>query len=142
MKLESHKKAIAETLAEISSALEDPRGLVSHQIRLASMLSVGTVNLIELFLHGKGILKEGAKIDHRWLKREKENAKGQIINALITTKLPEELDILLELARTIEIDRDNLVYGMQVKEDTILSRKINTCVEIKKNVGFEDEGDA
>ena len=59
MRAEKHKKALQEVLDEIQTALDDPRGLVAHQRRLATMLSIGTCELIEIYFHKLGIMKGG-----------------------------------------------------------------------------------
>jgi len=45
MRLEKHRKALQEVMDEIQMSLEDPRGLVAHQRRLATMLSIGTLRV-------------------------------------------------------------------------------------------------
>ena len=47
---EIKKEIIEEVLDEIDSALKDPKGIVSHQRRLAFSLSLGVVYLIEKYL--------------------------------------------------------------------------------------------
>jgi len=44
MKEEKHQETIKEVLDEIESALKDKRGLVSHQRRLAFVISLGIRN--------------------------------------------------------------------------------------------------
>ena len=51
MKEERHIETLKEVLDEIETALKDVRGRVSHQRRLAFSLSLGVVNLIELYFH-------------------------------------------------------------------------------------------
>ena len=49
MKIEKHLKSLEEVMDEIQVALEDPRGLIAHQRRLATMLSIGVCELIEIY---------------------------------------------------------------------------------------------
>ncbi|MBI5332057.1 MAG: hypothetical protein HZB65_00630 [Candidatus Aenigmarchaeota archaeon] len=46
MRVEKHLEKLKEVLDEIQTALKDQRGVVSHQARLGSMLSLGIVTLI------------------------------------------------------------------------------------------------
>ncbi len=77
---EKYKNIIDEVMDEINTSLEDPRGIVTHQRRIAFSLSVGTVTLLEYYLDKKQILKPGGKINHLWLKKKKENANKLISN--------------------------------------------------------------
>jgi hypothetical protein len=130
----AYENLMTEVSDEIESALKDPQGLVAHQRRLAFLLSLGTVALLEQYLKKKSVLKPGEKIDHRWLKKKKENAKLLIEKRITTTiaSLPE-VDVLLETAYLIEKDRNDMAYGKGVSEKTI-QEKINKFLELKKRV--------
>jgi hypothetical protein len=123
-----------EVMDEIESALKDPEGLVVHQRRLAFLLSLGTVALLEEYLKKKSVLKPGEKIDHRWLKKKKENAKLLIADRITTNidSLPD-IDILLTSAYVIEKDRNDMAYGKGVSEK-IIHEKIDNFLELKKKV--------
>ncbi len=58
MKIEKHQEIINEVLEEINSALNDKRGLLPHQRRLAFYLSLGAVNILEQHFHNLNIIKE------------------------------------------------------------------------------------
>ncbi|MFH1916760.1 MAG: hypothetical protein ABIJ21_05830 [Nanoarchaeota archaeon] len=123
-----------EVMDEIESALKDSQGIIVHQRRLAFLLSLGTVALLEEYLKKKSVLKQGEKIDHRWLKKKKENAKlliAQRITASIES-LPE-IDPLLDSAYLIEKDSNDMAYGKGVSEKTI-QEKIDCFLELKKKV--------
>ena len=132
MKLEKHEEIINEVLDEIDSALHDKRGLVFHQRRLAFSLSLGSVNLIEIFLRKKNVMKEGSKIDHSWFRKKHEvilaNLKRQIISPLDSL---ENIKNIIDLASQIEEKRDELAYGAPASEK-ILQEKINLFFELKK----------
>lgn len=123
---------ITEVLDEIDSSINDPRGIVSHQRRLAFSLSLGTVNLIEGYLKKLRIFKSGAKINHLWLKKKRENVE-QLISNQITTPVDSIplLDKILNLAYQIEIERNKMAYGKSISEKT-LHEKVNIFLELKK----------
>lgn len=132
MKEEKHYETLNEVLEEIETALRDPRGLKSHQRRLAFSLSLGASTLIELYFHKLNILKEGSKINHLWFKRKKDNVlislQSQITSPIAS--LPN-IDKIITLAINIEEKRDDLAYGAPAKEE-ILQEKINTFFKLRE----------
>ena len=131
MKIEKHLEALQEVSEEIESALNDPKGVVSHQRRLAFSLSLGAMNLLELHFHKLRIIKEGAKIDHRWFKRKKETIflhLGQQVTSPVETinNLQQAIDLIMK----IEEKRDDIAYGAPTTE-SILQEKINLYLELK-----------
>ncbi len=131
MRMEKHEEALKEVEDEIASALKDNRGLISHQRRLAFALSLGAINLLELYLRKSQIMKEGAKINHRWFKRKKEtllkHIEQQITAPLETVlHLQEAIDIII----LIEEKRDELAYGSPATEE-LLQEKINLYFKLK-----------
>jgi|SRR3989338_9736181 len=131
---EIKKEIIEEVLDEIDSALKDPKGIVSHQRRLAFSLSLGVVYLIEKYLTKEKVLKSGAKINHLWFKKKKENVKKAISRQIISPiENVKSFDNLLDLAFEIEKDRNELAYGKSVSEN-ILKEKINLFLDLKKEV--------
>jgi|SRR3989344_2734645 len=125
---------IEEVLDEIESSLKDLRGIVSHQRRLAFSLSLGSISLIELYLIKNNVLKSGAKINHLWLKKKKENVK-KLITDQITCPIEnlKKIDSILDRAYELEKERNELAYGKPVSENT-LKEKINLFFELKKVV--------
>lgn len=132
--LPKNKELIKEVLDEIDSALKDANGLIAHQRRLAFLLSLGAVSLIENHLDKQNILKTGAKINHLWLKKKKENVKKLISNQ-ITCPIEnlKDIDELLDIAYKIEKERNDLAYGKKISED-LLKKEINLFLELKKEV--------
>ena len=123
-----------EIMDEIESALKDIRGLVAHQRRLAFLLSLGTVSLIEYYLDKQNVLKSGARINHLWLRKNKENAKKLISNQIICPiSNLEAVDELLNMAYNLEKERDELAYGKKTSEEA-LKEKINLFLNLKKRV--------
>ena len=98
---------IKEVLDEIESALKDNKGIINHQRRLAFSLSLGAVSLIEIYLKRKNVLKSGAKINHLWLKKKKENVKKFISNQIICPiENLKEIDNILNISYKIEKERN------------------------------------
>ncbi|MEK6859979.1 MAG: hypothetical protein AABX54_04155 [Nanoarchaeota archaeon] len=137
MKEERHIETLKEVLDEIETALKDVRGLVSHQRRLAFSLSLGVVNLIELYFHKLSIIKEGAKINHKWLKRKKETLLEHL-QQQITSPIDsvENINKIIDIAIKIEEKRDDLAYGVPSSEK-IIQEKINLFFELKGVVGWK-----
>ncbi len=131
MKKEKHEEILKEVLDEIETALKDGRGLISHQRRLAFSLSLGAVNLLELYLHNLSIFKEGSHINHIIFKRKKEKIydylQKQIISSISSI---ENFNKIIELLMKIEEKRDDLAYGAPATEK-ILQEKINLFFELR-----------
>ena len=123
-----------ETSDEIDSALNDSRGLLFHQKRLAFCLSDGICNILENYLKEKGVLKPGAKINHQWLKKKKDNVLKILSERLITPieKLPK-LNAILDAAFKIEYKRNEFVYGVKT-DDKILRDLIDIYLDVKKEI--------
>lgn len=132
--LDKNKSIIDEVLDEIELSLKNSHGVYSHQRRLAFSLSIGAVTLIEEYLIKKKVFKSGAKINHLWFKKKRENAK-KIISKQISCPIEnlDKIDILLNLAYGIEKERNELAYGKPVS-DSILKNKIELFLNLKKEV--------
>lgn len=134
MKEEKHWETLQEVLDEIETALKDPRGLPAHQRRLAFSLSLGSVTLIELYLHRLNVITPGSKIHHEWFKRKKEKVFIQLQSQVLPpiTTLPD-FDQMVTLAIKIEEKRDDLAYGSPAKEE-LIQEKINLFFKLKELV--------
>ena len=123
-----------EAMDEINNALDDGRGLGIHQKRLAFILSDGAVSLIENYLANLSVLKSGGKINHRWLKKKKDNAKKLIANQIICPiDNLDKLDEFLDIAYKIESKRNDIVYGPPVSEG-VLRDQIDLFLELKNKI--------
>jgi hypothetical protein len=133
MKDVKHLEALKEVEDEIKAALDDPNGLIKHQRRLALMISLGMAELLELHLHNLGVVKEGSRIKHEWLKRgsAKEMLSNQVVKPLDDIK---DIDRLLSLSKTIEDRRNDLAYSSPLDGDEILRDEIRLYFEAKKIV--------
>ena len=138
MRKEKHEESLKEVMDEIRSALQDRRGLVSHQRRVAMMISIGICELVELYFHRLGIMKEGSRIKHEWFKKSdiKERLENQITGRIGKVK---KLDNVIELAKDIEDSRNDLAYGSPSNEE-LLHEKIKTFLRIKEMV-VEETGE-
>lgn len=131
MRKEKHEETMGEVEEEIESALKDERGLVSHQRRLAFLLSLGMTNIIEMYFHKLDIIKEGSKINHLWFKRKIERIKEQLQNQIVSPiDSVSNINDILKKAIKIEEKRDNLAYGVPSSEK-ILQEKINLFLELR-----------
>lgn len=129
---EKHEEILNEVFEEIEVALKDRRGLVSHQRRLAFILSLGTTTLIELYLHKQNISKPGIKINHLWFKKKKSTILEQIQHQVISPlNLIAHFEDALDLAAKIEEKRDELAYGSPSSEK-ILQEKIKLFFELRQ----------
>lgn len=138
---DKHIQKIQETMDEIQAALHDSRGLVAHQVRLASTLSLGSINLIELYLHKKKIMKPGGRLEHQWFRSKQDTILARIGSQIISPMqdIPKITEILM-LANKLEKDRNDLFYGSPVGDEAILSSKINSFLELKKLIESEIGG--
>lgn len=139
MKVEKHYEVLKEVLDEIDSALKDPRGLVAHQRRIAFSLSLGSVNLFEIYFHKNNVIKEGLKINHRWFKWKKEKLMNRL-QEIITTPVSslENIDKIIDLIIKLEEKRDDLAYGSP-SSDKVLQEKINLFFELKELIEWKLE---
>ena len=134
MKEEKHEEILKEVLDEIETALKDKRGLVAHQRRLAFSLSLGMVNLIELYFHKFNIIKEGSQVNHLWFKRKKEKVLEQLQKQIISPiNSIQNINKILKIAIEIEEKRNDLAYGSPASEK-ILKEKINLFFKLKEVV--------
>lgn len=136
MRLEKHEESLEEVMDEIQTALEDPKGLTSHQRRLAMMLSLGASELIEAYFHKLDIMKPGARVKHNWIKKKRPHQK---LKNQITGDIKEinRLELILEKARVIERSRNDIAYGSPIEREETIKKKIDLFFEIKAII--EDE---
>lgn len=130
-----HIDALKEVRETTRAALQDPRGLIPHQRRLMALISLGMAHLAELYLHFNRALKPGAQLKHNWFKSDERKLLIRLAGAL--TKSPEHLpdfSRVLAIARKIELDRDDIVYGAPLADDAILREKVDLLLELKKTV--------
>lgn len=132
MREEKHMEALDEVAATIQEALESG-DILQHKRRLASMLSLGAQHAIELYLHKLKLIKPGAHIKHDWFLLGDRNLNLKI-SAIVTvpySKVPH-IDEIVMLAKNIEIDRNEILYGSPSLDEKKLREKIDNFLEIRK----------
>jgi len=135
MQEEKHIAGLLEVKRNLENVLKDPEGLLPHQRLLMAGLSLGMQHMIELWLHKSRAIKPGASIKHEWLASEERRLKIRLAGAL--TKQLETIknsDKVLSLARDVERDRNDIIYGAPLTSDRILKLKIEAFLELKKAV--------
>ena len=135
MEEEKHLAALEEVRNSIDDVLKDPKGVLAHQRLLMAALSLGMQHLIELWLHRSKAIKPGASIKHDWFGSEERKLKVKMIGAL--TKNIESIDNsgkILALARYTERNRNDIIYGSPLTEDSELREKLETFFELKKTI--------
>ena len=132
MKIEKHEDALKEVYQTIDQALNDPKGLLSYQRRIASMTSMGMQQIVEMYFHKLNIIKPGTQLKHEWFKLDEKNINNKL-SPTLTKKLEEipKINEILFLSRKIESDRNDLVYGAPLENDKILKEKIDVFLELK-----------
>ncbi len=139
MKITKHEEILKEVEQTINSAIKDKQGLLMHQRRLMSMISLGASNLIELYLHNLNVIDPGISIKHNWFSKSKEKIKLKLDS--ITSKNLNEIKNMHEiigLINQIEQDRNEIIYGAPVT-DKVLRRKIDAYLELKKLCDYETD---
>lgn len=132
MKIEKHMKIMGEVEETVKGALH-ARDILSYQRRLASMLSLGVQQLVEIHLHRLRVIKPGTQIKHEWFGMGNRNLSLKL-SAILTTEINSipRLNDILELAKTVEADRNDIIYGSPLFDGKILREKIDAFLEIKK----------
>lgn len=139
MRLEKHLESLSEVIDEIKAALEEPAGLAKHQRRLALMLPLGVCELVEIYFHKLGIMKDGGRIKHGIFRKKdvEELLSHQVMSDLNGVK---HMRRLIEIASDIEKTRDDLAYGAPLTEEGPLNEKIELFIELKRLVESEVGG--
>ena len=138
MKIEKHEDALKEVYQTIDQALNDPKGLLSYQRRIASMTSMGMQQIVEMYFHKLNIIKPGTQLKHEWFKLDEKNINNKL-SPTLTKKLKEipKINEILFLSRKIESDRNDLVYGAPLENDKTLKEKIDVFLELKNLITEE-----
>lgn len=123
----------------IKDALE-AESLLAHQRRLMAMLSLGTQHMIELYLHRKAVLKPGSQVKHEWFKLSEQRLNDRM-SPLLTKRWTEipRVDEIIRKAHSLELQRNDIVYGAPLPNDEPLRKHIQLFLEIKAMVEEETE---
>ena len=133
MKEEKHIEALREVMETIEESLKDNRGIIAWQRRIAAMLSLGSQHIIEIYLHRKNAIKSGVQLKHEWLKLDYKNLNMRL-SGILTKEISdiEDINEIFSIAKYIESDRNELMYGSRIDDDELLRKKIENFLEIKK----------
>ena len=121
MKVECHKRAVKESLEEISDAIR--KGVSERQRTIGFHCSVAAADMLEIFLHEKGLVDPGATIKHDFFSSGKK-ASERIPSF---SNKSEILSMLVEL----ESKRNVLCYGKPQPVEAI-EEYIRTFNKIRK----------
>ena len=135
MQEEKHQAALKEVENSIQEAIKDPKGLLDRQRLLMSAMSLGIQHLIEMWLHKSKAIKPGASIKHEFFKSEEKRLKVRL-SGMLTKQIGslKNAEKILEIARNIERNRDDIIYGAPLNNDSVLREKLDNFFELKKAV--------
>ncbi len=132
MRIESHKKSIAESLDELAQAINI--GLEKRQKTIGFHCSSAAVELLEIYLHTKNLIDPGFQLKHNDFVSER----------IALEKLPfdfENKEIIIKVMVDIEKKRNTLCYGKQQPAKSIEEyiEKFNQMKNIMIEMGVEYE---
>ncbi|MEK6887926.1 MAG: hypothetical protein AABX14_03200 [Candidatus Aenigmatarchaeota archaeon] len=122
MNIEEHKRALKESLEEIRFAIQ--QGIDKKQRTLGFNCSLAAIDMLEIYLHSKGLLDPGAMIKHEFFSsvtKAKDRLKSNF----------ENKDNIIRSMVELENKRNILIYGKKQKHE-ILENYIETFNKIKK----------
>ena len=133
MQEEKHTAALKEINAYVDESLKS--SLLQRQRLLMTALSLGMQHVVELWLHRARAIKPGASVKHEFFKSEERKLKLKLAG-LLTKNISslKNSDAILSLAREIERNRDDIIYGAPLPNDKALREKIDYYFELKKVV--------
>jgi len=135
MQEEKHIEALKEVKRLIDIAMRDPDGLLLWQRVIMTVLSLGVQNLVEIWLHRSTAIKPGATIKHEWFSSEDRKLRLKMSGVLTKDfRKLKNADAILSLAREIEKDRNSIVYGSPLINDSVIREKLDVFLELKKSV--------
>jgi hypothetical protein len=130
-----HIAALNEVNEYIDESLKDPNGLLGRQRLLMTSLSLGMQHVVELWLHKSHAIKPGAIVKHDFFSSGERNLKIKLTGML--TKNIDSLqnsNTILAIAREIEQNRNDIIYGAPLESDKALREKLDHFFELKKAV--------
>ena len=135
MQEEKHLAALKEVKTAINEALNDQKGILHRQRLLMAALSLGIQHMIEIWLHRSNAIKPGSVVKHEWFASEERKLRVKMLGVL--TKSMETIPSsskVLSLAREIERNRNDIIYGSPLKTDSELREKIEYFLELKEEI--------
>ena len=127
MNIESHKRAIKESLEMIMESIQ--KGVSERQRTIGFHCSVAAADMLELFLHSKGLINPGKTIKHDFFTSKRK----------LKERLPDfkNRERTIELLTGLETKRNLLCYGKPQPEE-LIEEYISTFNKIRKL--FEEMG--
>jgi hypothetical protein len=110
---EVHVQSLKETFELLVFCVD--KGIETTQRTIGFHTSLGTVEMLELYLHTLGVFPVTYRLNHAWLKSQKK------IREKIPYDFPEK-ERIIELAYYIEKNRDILCYGRAVGREKIMEQ--------------------
>lgn len=109
MNIESHKRALKESLEEIRDSIR--RGMTERQRTIGFHCSVAVADMLEMLLHKKGLIDPGTSIKHDFFASQRK----------ANEKLPdfENKNKLVKLIVSLERKRNQLCYGKPQTEEVM-----------------------
>jgi len=132
MNIESHKKAIRESLDVLEQCVQ--AGIQNRQRTVGFHCSAASVDMLEIYLHSKNLIDPGTTIKHDFFSSQK------IALERVNPDFPRKAEIIGILAG-IESKRTLLCYGKPQPQETIESaiRLLNSLREILDGLGVAYE---
>ena len=133
MQEEKHQAALKEIDSYIEECLS--KRLLDRQRLLMAALSIGMQHIIELWLHKAHAIKPGATVKHEFFKSGERKLKVKL-SGMLTRNISDlkNSDIVLAMAREIERNRDDIIYGAPLPNDKSLREKVDYFFELKKAI--------
>ena len=133
MQEEKHQEALREVNTYIDESLRG--NLLLRQRLLMMALSLGMQHTVELWLHKAHAIKPGASVKHEFFKSEERKIKLKL-SGMLTKNISglKNSNAILSIAREIERNRDDIIYGAPLKNDNVLREKIDYFFELRKAV--------
>ena len=80
MKIEDHKKRLDESITLVEESIE--KGIIERQRTIGFNTSAAAADMLEIFLHKKGLIDPGLSIKHEWLKSKNKTILVDIKNPM------------------------------------------------------------
>ena len=133
MQEEKHQVALKEIDSYIEECLS--KRLLDRQRLLMAALSIGMQHIIELWLPKAHAIKPGATVKHEFFKSGERKLKVKL-SGMLTRNISDlkNSDNVLAMAREIERNRDDIIYGAPLPNDKSLREKVDYFFELKKAI--------
>jgi hypothetical protein len=125
MRIEKHMENLRESIEVIEECVKIGR-LTERQRTIGFHTSVGSVELLEVYLHKKNLIDPGMQLKHDWFDSKKK----------VESKLPFDFpnkDKVISLITKIENRRNILCYGAP-QEKKIVIETIQLFQELRKTL--------